>query len=238
MKRTWEVDPKWADSKKGRRDATRDFLEMGVQSLEDAFNTIDKIIGLSSNWNKSKEKCRCDCMDPMIDCYPCGPLRSDTDIKLETRLGELRVLSILVENNRNVPQEVKLDVKTIFDACGNMLENKREVIRFAPDSITIPACDCQRAMIVVHVRPPFDDGQVYYAEIMVSGDCFDEIVSLGIWVQPDHYIDHFVLTDPCRPKKGKFVEFRNCNCDCCSEGKLYYVCQGEDRWPIKERLES
>lgn len=222
MSTSWEVDKRLSPKQKNTNPTT-DLLEIGFKGITDTLNIVDKLMSNAFQSNSSKSSCLCECMDPRMDCYTCGPLKSDTDLKLEARLGERRVLFLLVENNKNVPQQVTVQTNLIMDACGNT-PDAIENILISPTTFVIPACQCQRLRIAIDVATPFQDGMVYYVEIRLTGECIDELVTLGIWVQPDHYADHYVLVDPCRPKKGKFVEFHNCDCGCCSEPKTYYVC--------------
>lgn len=201
-----------------------DLLEIGLRGLSDSMQVIDRLIKQPAKKRRQKSHCHCTCMDPMMDCYPCGPHRSDTDLRLEARLGERRLLSILFENNRKVSSQVTMNLAVLMDACGNVLEGN-ELIALQPRTFTLQPGECRRVRLGVNLVPPFEEGQVYYAEIRVDGDCCAEAISLGIWVQPDHYADHHSLCDPCRPRIGRFVEFHNCDCGCCSEGKAYYICR-------------
>lgn len=221
------MDPKWKPSRKDSSEIGRDLLmDAGLLGLETILGSIDNMISTSSG--SSRKRCLHECMDPMMDCYPCGPLKSDTDLKLEARLGERRILAILVENNSKIEQNLTLKVSKIMDACGNLLEHGRNII-FVPEKLSLNAGECRRVQIAINIQPPFEDSSVYLAEITIDGSCTKEVITLAIWVQPDHYVDHLVLTDDCRPGKGRFYEFRNCDCGCCAEAKTYYMCCEEDR---------
>ena len=226
MKSTWEMDPKWKSARKDSPGIGKDLFDAGLLGLETIIGSIDDMISTSSV--SSRKKCLHECMDPMMDCYPCGPLESDTDLKLEARLGERRILSILVENNSKTKQSLTVEVSKIMDACGNLLDQDGSIL-FAPDELSLNAGECRRVQIAVNVQPPFQDSSIYLAEIKILGSCVEEIITLALWVQPDNYVDHLVLTDDCRPGKGRFYEFRNCECGCCAEGKIYYICCEEER---------
>lgn len=234
MKSKWEMNPKWKSSGKDSSEMGKDLIDAGLLGLETIIGSIDNMISTSSG--SSRKRCLHECMDPMMDCYPCGPLQSDTDLKLEARLGERRLLSILVENNSKISQNVTVKVSKIIDACGNLLEPGRNIL-FVPQEISLSAGECQRVQIAIDVRPPFQESSIYLVEIKISGPCVEEIITLALWVQPDNYVDHLVLTDDCRPGKGRFYEFRNCACGCCAEGKTYYLCC-EDEYRQREEVSA
>ena len=224
MKSTWEMNPKWKTSGKDSSGMGKDLFDAGLLGLEALIGSIDSMISTSSG--SVGRRCLHECMDPMMDCNPCGPLESDTDLKLEARLGERRVLSILVENNSKINQSLNLKVSKTMDACGNLLEHGRN-IRFVPEEMTINAGECSRVQIAINMQPPFQDGSIYLVEIKVLGSCVEELLTLALWVQPDNYVDHLLFTDDCRKGNGRFYEFRNCECGCCAEGKTYYICSEE-----------
>ena len=203
--------------------ALLNLFNIGMKSVSNAIQNI----GTKSNTGK------CGCGDAWCDCYPCGPLTSDTDLRVEGRMGERRLMSFIIENNKKEDCNVKLSVVAFFDACGNSY-NPDKCIILLPDSLTIKPESCTRVRVGVNFTTPLDDGQVYYAEIKVEGACCAENISLGIWVEPDNYADFLTYCDPCKPKLGKFVDFVNCECGgsgssdcgcgCYSRARSYYVC--------------
>jgi len=235
MNSTWEIDNRSRRASKQKSDSSPlDLVKLGLKGLDSTINIIDDLlnaasIGTSSQGCNCGGNCTCECMDPMMECYSCGPLKSTTDLTLETRLGERRMLSFLVENNKEIPQTISVGVSLLMDSCGNTIDGGREIFSFSPSTFVIPECQCLRIRMAVNIHQPLQEGHVYYAEIRITGQCAEEKITLALYVQPDNYIDHFTLIDPCRPKKGKFVEFHNCDCGCCSEGSTFYICDATGR---------
>jgi hypothetical protein len=90
------------------------------------------------------------------DCH-CECCVYDADLAIYTRLGEQRVVPILIENSRRREREVKLELsqfsthdKTAVTINGRILE---------PTSFTIKACDEQEVILVIQVLPQQDDNQ-------------------------------------------------------------------------------
>ncbi|MEK6153634.1 hypothetical protein WIW50_10260 [Flavobacteriaceae bacterium 3-367] len=234
MNTAWEIDHRKA-RKKSATTITTDLLDIGFRGLSDTLNMVNDLVasGLKSGSKISNCNCGCECQGSLMDCCTCGKLSASVDIDVQARLGERRMVSFLIENNRSSPQEVELQVPILIDGCGERLQPGQN-FRFDPPKFVIPPCHCQRVKLAIDLIPPFKECTAYYAEIRMTGHCMDEKICLGIYVQPDNYVDHFTLTDSCRPKKGEFVEFASCgpchcecgdcSCECCVNTKSYYLC--------------
>ncbi len=234
MSTTWQLNrPK--SSRKSTANMTTDLLDIGFRSLTDTLNIVNDLVSSTLGQGQKANTCHCGCgcqSDPM-DCCSCGGLNASVDIEVHARPGERRIVSFLIENNKSSPQEIVLDVPIVIDGCGERLEPSRNFI-FHPQKFVIPACQCQRVKLTLDLIPPFKECTAYYAEIRLTGNCLGEKICLGIYVQPDDYVDHFTLTDSCRPKKGEFIKFASCgpsdcecddsSCECCTRTKTYYLC--------------
>jgi len=232
MNRHWEQEyksyPRYKSKKSGGNlmvSTGLDLLEIGLRGMSAALDSITEMSGSLSPKKKHPHKdyncCECMDIDPWRDCYSCGPLMSTTDLKLEARPGERRHLSILIENNREVSSNFSISMQRLMDVCGQTLESQ-ELITFTPSSGTLAPCECLRIDIWINMQPPFSSGQAYYGEIAINGSCCAKTVSLGIWIKPEHLVDHLVLCDHCRPKCGRFVEFSDCGY--CGPSRQYYMC--------------
>jgi hypothetical protein len=200
-------------------------FDVGLKSMRD-------ISGILQNMSASKSSGNCNCCDEWSDCYPCGPLTSDTDLRIEGRMHERRFLSFIIENNKKDICEVKISVVTLFDACGRSYDASKNII-VVPSSLKIEPETCAKVRVGINFSAPLEEGQVYYAEFKIEGACCADNISLGIWVEPDNYADYLTYCDPCKPKLGKFVDFVNCECGggsgsscgcgCYSRSRSYYV---------------
>jgi hypothetical protein len=151
------------------------------------------------------------------DCMPCGAPNSTTDLKVVARLGEVRKLSFVLENNLNKASNYTIKASELMDQCGNEHASKA-VIFFPSQTGTLEPCKSVKIDFLVKIPQQLPDNSVFYAEIEVDGTCCANKFSLGIWVQDDCLTDHLVLCDPCRKQKSEFVQFNNCNC--CDDGEV------------------
>lgn len=231
------MESKWdckEDAKSGSQTDSEkiwsDMLQLGLKNWTDMMGLMGNLATAAMKPGASKSKdCGCHDAPGWLDCAPCGPKTATTDLKLDTRLGEHRRLTLLIENNRKVESSFTVKVTKLIDACGQELKvpdgtANVNLINFSPMEGVIQPDACQRVDVLVNLAPPFQGGQVYYAEIQLEGSCCAREVSLGIWVQPDNLADQLMLCDPCRPKKGKRVEFNRCNCGNCPDNRNYYIC--------------
>ncbi len=238
MSTPWQMNSQ-RTGRKSTVNRTTDLLEIGFRGLSDTLNIVNELVSSTLKQGQGTNKCNCGCgchSDP-LECCNCGGLNASVDIELHARPGERRIVSFLIENNKSSPQEIVLDVPIVIDGCGERLEHSRNFILY-PQKFVIPPCHCQRVKLSIDLVPPFKECTAYYAEIKLSGNCVDEKICLGIYVQPDDYVDHFILTDSCRPKKGEFIEFASCghsdcqcgDCsgECCTTTKTYYLCGQTD----------
>lgn len=245
MGTAWEIDnPRIR--KKSTANITTDLLDIGFKGLSDTLNVVNDLIASSLRQGSKTNNCNCGCegQASLMDCCTCGSLNASVDIEVHARPGERRIVAFLIENNKSVPQEITLEVPILIDACGERLEPSKNFV-FQPRNFVIPACGCQRVKLAIDLVQPFKECTAYYAEIRLSGHCMDERICLGIYVQPDNYVDHFTLTDACRPKKGKFMEFASCgpsdcgcgdcSCECGTRTNTYYLCaKGDSRYETPE----
>ena len=237
MNTAWEIDKNNA-RRKTASNITTDLLDIGFKGLSDTLNIVNNLMSstLSAGSSRKNCNCGCECESSLMDCCNCGDLHANVDIEVTARPGERRIVSFLIENNKSSPQDILLEIPIIIDGCGERIQPRQNFL-FNPQKFVIPPCHCQRVTLAIDLLPPFKECTAYYAEIRISGNCIDEKICLGIYIQPDNYVDHFTLTDSCRPKKGEFIEFESCgscdcecgstNCDCCTQTKTYYICENE-----------
>lgn len=221
--------------------AAGDMMQLGLRSFQetiDRFNdwmnqiaqAAQAMPGPAKSRGHRRCDCNCDCCtcmeaDPWLECLPCGPKTSNTDVTLEARTGEVRKISLLLENNTSRDCTFALRVNTLMDGCGETLEGANLITFPTPTGVLAP-CQCRKVDVLISLQPPFQGGQVYYADICIDhAECNRECVTVGIWVKPDSLVDHLMLCDHCRPRTGRYVEFVPCDCGCCSPGRRFYVCR-------------
>lgn len=137
-------------------------------------------------------------------------LHATTDIKLETQIGEQRVISFLVENNR--PKEATLTFKVgpWLDAEGHAAAIP---VEFTPATATLKPGESVGVRALVKVAEPVEAGMVYYTEFILEG-CSVRPVTIGMLVQSGSCYAHYVLCDECRRPRGRFVEYcDDCGCE-------------------------
>ena len=178
--------------------------------------------------------CDADCWDH--ECCSCNSgFHHSTDLWVDARMSEIRVRKFVIENNRNEAVTVFVEVINLMDACGNKIESRGVIVPYPSNEVVIPACSCIDVMVAILFRAPLKANNTYYAEISIKGECAPDPVTLGFHIEPEDVVDHLVLYDPCRPQKGRFVEFESCcicgcsPCTCgCSKVRRYYLCNDED----------
>ena len=216
-------------------DLASSLTKLGFRGIDISMDLARELTGKLNLGNNSKKNCGChgNCicndtkyMDELCgDCMPCGPGNSTTDMKIVGRLGEVRRLSFVIENNLNKPSNYNINVANLVDQCGNEV-NSAKVIQVKEAKGTLKPCESTTVDLFVLFTAELKDSNVYYTEIVLDGECCSNKFSLGVWVQDNCLTDHLVLCDPCRPKKSEMLQFNNCNC--CDddgnikEGKKYY----------------
>jgi hypothetical protein len=204
-----------------------DLFQIGFKGLNDAMNLLKTVNFTPMPDAKGGNKCGCAhcCPDPWIDCLPCGPLTSTTDIKLEGRFGESRIASILLENNTQGECKFKVGFANFMDGCGQKID-PGNVIQASPMEGSIPPCSCKKIGLMVNLLPPFKPSQVYYGEIRLDTHCDSKVITFGIWIKPDTLVDYLALCNPCYPQKGKLIEVAacDCGCGCCIPARTLYAC--------------
>ena len=203
----------------------------------------------------------CDGCEP--ECGGCERCAPDTDLHLEVRFGELKLTRILIENNQGQPVTIQLAASPWIDACGRQVPATN--VTFTPVSVGLQPGHAAEVRIEIKAAPPLEEGMVYYGEITFSvtttdatgqqtasnACCPPRPISVALCVAPD-LIDHYAVTDPCRKRRGRFVDLcrepcccEPCCCedeDCCCESKPvdpWAACGWPGTWdPHRHWLES
>ena len=209
----------------------------GVRMISDSIQSFQ---------NKSKDckdhgKHSCDCDWCNADCWDhefcscCYTSNPPTDLWIDARMGEIRLRKFVIENNRKMDVKLSVEVINLMDACGNKLSPNGVIITSPDKEVIVPACSCIDAQVNVVFKAPLKPNNTYYAEIIIiKGECAPDPITLGFHIEPEDIVDHLVLYDPCRPQKGRFVEFESCCiCGCspsscgCSKTRKYYLCNNQ-----------
>jgi len=127
-----------------------------------------------------------------------------TDIQLKTRLGETRIVTFLVDNNRSHQAQITFRASPFIDAHGNQVDGT--LVSFDPNSVTLEPGEAQRVKATFTIHAPLAAGVTYFTEFILEG-CPAKPISVGMWVLPENVNDFYALCDPCRRRKGHFVEF-------------------------------
>jgi hypothetical protein len=159
------------------------------------------------------DRCDCeDCCPPRCECFCCI---GDVDIVVYTRLGEQRVVAIIVENERRREKEISLELSSWTTRGGR--EGLVETVSLQPQRFTLQPCGKQHVTLVVKVRdfdPPtggeqegetvlrrphdVDDCEVVTADLRLVG-CDHRTVRIAVAVVPRD----------CDPS------WIRCGCTCC-----------------------
>jgi len=164
------------------------------------------------------EGCGCD----KTEC--CCEKRRSVDLRIESHAGDVRNKVILVENNSPRQVTVAPEAEAWIDASGTTVAS---TVTFSPGSHDIAPGEAKefKATVVVSV-PPLEGGVSYFTRIHLKG-CSARPISVELHVEPVGRIAVVEVTDPCRPRRGGFVEFREeycgpprrCRRDCCESDR-------------------
>jgi hypothetical protein len=101
---------------------------------------------------------RCECKSCRYDDCHCQCCIVDADLVVHTRLGERRVVPILVENDRRREKEVELDLSDFRTKGGSRTAISAFV---TPTTFTLGPCEEREVIIGIDVKPEEgDDGSV------------------------------------------------------------------------------
>jgi hypothetical protein len=133
--------------------------------------------------------CRdCDCDDCVRDDCHCRCCISDADLLVYARLGEQRVVPLVIENNRRRERQVRLKLSDWTTRSGKSVDNMVSWTLQPVDEFTLKSCEEKAAILVVHAigkqaaraagetgstriqeLPDVDDCEVFYADLRVEG---------------------------------------------------------------------
>lgn len=138
---------------------------------------------------------------------------ASTDIKWLANEGEVRIASLLVENNRAQDAVISATAQPWIDNSGNQVTGGGPI--FTPTALTLKAGDSGVIKAEVNVTAPLLPGSAYYTEIVLGG-CSRKPITVGLAVNPTCF-DAFAPCDPCCGTKFHLVEFcRDCGCNPCT----------------------
>ena len=200
---------------------TNDLIDTGLELQEKALRLGLDFLG---NTFSAKGNC-CDFCDSHCQC---GRWDSNAEIKVQTRLGETRKISFLVENNRSTPVNVQMTTGPLIDSDGQDLQ--LNWVSFNPQKFALQSCECQGVEATLVIKPPLQDDRAYYTEFGLEG-CPTDPITVGVLVQAADLYDYYSLCDNCKPRKGRFIEYCEYECcGCCEKCSRYYMCEEvEDR---------
>lgn len=182
---------------------------------QQAIDLVGGLVGLFANPAVSRNPgasrrshCNCGCHEP-APCRHAGRLQATTDIKLETQLGERRIISLLVENNRPRESTVTFRAGPWLNAHGQATAIP---VEFTPASATLKPGETVGVRAAITLAEPLEADMAYYSEIIIEG-CSVRPITICVLVQSRNCGARYVLCDECRPARGRFVEYC-CDCGC------------------------
>lgn len=156
------------------------------------------------------------------------------DLAWEASQGEIRVASVLIENNRSETSTITFQTQPWVDSTGKLVEGG---LILTPTTLVLAAGAVATVKITVNVSSPLQPGMTYYTEISLLG-CPKRSISLVLSVNPDTRHDLYVPCDSCCGSRSQFLEVcGDCNCDACScscegtSGSGCCDCRGCCLWP-------
>jgi hypothetical protein len=158
-----------------------------------------------------------------------------TDIKWIANEAELRVASILVENNQAQAANIVLTPAPWTDSNGNQVSGGN--LQIVPPGLTLTPGEAATVRIAVQVNPPLVPGMAYFTEIQLIG-CPKLSISIGLVVNPQTRNDIYVSCSRCCGSRPRFLEICRscdcpplergsqcgCDCDCCSKSACHDSC--------------
>ncbi|MEM9548091.1 MAG: hypothetical protein AAGA77_19075 [Bacteroidota bacterium] len=136
---------------------------------------------------------------------------SGFDFSFETRIGEIRIMNVLLENNTNKNQIVKVSSNCMMDCNGKQVSPKG-IIKFSKEEIHLAPCQKVDLKIIFKIDKPLVEGGGYVGYINIERNCKIKQVCFCLHVLSDCDYDQLWLTDDCRDPKGEYIE----KC-CCPE---------------------
>jgi hypothetical protein len=151
--------------------------------------------------HREERRChRCGCREE--DCR-CGQ-RGSTDIRVEARKGDVRDKVILVENNSPRDVDIVLEADPWMDSTG---ASHPTTITFDHAGLHLAPGEAREFTATIAVTdPPLTSGVSYFTRIHLKGSGAKPI-SVELCVEPLNRIDFYAQTDPCRPRRGRFVDY-------------------------------
>ena len=205
----------------------KDLIDTGLELQEKALRFGLDLLG---NTFGDHGSC-CDCCGSKCQC---GRWDSNADIKLETRLGETRKVSFLVENNRSTSVNVEVTAGPLIDSDGK--EFQANWVSFNPQKFTLKPCECQGVEATLLIKQPLQADKAYYTEFRLDG-CPTKPITIGVLVQAADWYDYYTQCDDCKPRKGSFIEYCECDCcGCCINCTRFYRCEEVDQRQPQERI--
>ncbi len=173
------------------------------------------------------------CGRPLRHRKITGSACLSTDIKWIANAGEVRVASILIENNQARAANVTLKPALWTDSDGNQVSGGNLVS--VPASLTLKPGEAATVRLTASVSPPLQPGMAYFTEIQLIG-CPKRSISVGLVVNPLTRKDIFVSCNRCCGYRPCFLEVcrscgcppRECHCEsdcgCCSGSSFHESC--------------
>ena len=154
-------------------------------------------------WGKPAHRCQ-DCQRNDCDCRCCV---GDADLLVHARVGERRVVPLVIENDSHREKQVELELSDWTTHNGQQ-EIKVSGQLLSPLAFTINACSEQKVVLMVQIMGTEDTAnkalldvdscQVYYADLRVKG-CDIRPIRIAL----------ALLSRDCAPLT---IE---CRCNCC-----------------------
>jgi hypothetical protein len=181
-------------------------LEMG-QMLKDAIRPWSKAF---DSWRSELERTMGGSQQSEC-CNRCGPddcscrcCVADSDLLVETRVGERRVVPITIENHWRRERAIELELSSWTNVEGIAVSGQLTT----PTSFTLAPCGEERAILVIQIASAatkegdrlgdVKDCQVAYADLRVKG-CDIRPIRIAVAILPRGCDDYVV----------------DCRCGCC-----------------------
>lgn len=145
---------------------------------------------------ESAHNCRCDREERE---------HGTADIRLSARPGDTLSKVILVENNGPRPLDIKLTTDPWISGSGN---ETAAAITFTPAELTLAPGEAKETIAQVAIPADLTGGFTNFTRIRFEGSRAYPI-SVQLSVAPPNRIDYYAQADPCRPRRGHFVDFHH-----------------------------
>lgn len=134
-----------------------DLNQMARQAFQpwaDAYDSwrssLDQLTRSQTNPSSKTCGCACDCAPCQPDACACRCCVTDADLVIEARVGERRVIPIVIENAWRRERDVELELSS-WTAIAEGVEVKGQIV--GPTSFKLAPCGHEDVVLVVEIAP-------------------------------------------------------------------------------------